>query len=110
MYSCIEALLLKACKGEDFDENLKTVCSFYRDDLTVIFFYVLNFKHSGHISYKSMTRVKLQEELLRYLIRNTIFHLFQVVREISCLKFITLCSLFSLCQPPMLHLGGHLVH
>ena len=32
VYSEVEQLLLKACDQEDFDSELKSVCSFYKDD------------------------------------------------------------------------------
>ena len=32
VYSEVEQLLLKACKKDDFDSELKSVCSFYKDD------------------------------------------------------------------------------
>ena len=32
VYSSLESLLIKSCKGEDFEENIEEVCTFYRDD------------------------------------------------------------------------------
>ena len=33
MYVTLESLLIKACKKEDFEEELKFVCDFYKEDL-----------------------------------------------------------------------------
>lgn len=33
IYSALESLLIKACKGEDFESDLEEVCEFYKDDL-----------------------------------------------------------------------------
>ena len=33
VYSTLECLLMKACKNEDLEDELKFVCSFYKDDL-----------------------------------------------------------------------------
>ena len=32
IYSSLESLLMKFCKGEEFEGNLNEVCSFYKDD------------------------------------------------------------------------------
>ena len=32
MYSSLEALLIKSCKQEKFEDDLETVCTFYGDD------------------------------------------------------------------------------
>ena len=35
IYKTLELLLVKACKEEDFEDDLQIVCSFYRDDFIV---------------------------------------------------------------------------